>query len=154
MPKGREADAKTIRPLGLPFNDLEYTVFDTDYIDGETNGYDTFMPVDPSEPVPGADLIKITNTTGSSDLDSTYSGQGGDRLVLGTAEIASPFFLRGRGGWSEQSVCSRSSRRFMNGNTETRVAHCDSDPDSDPDSDSDADPDLSPGPDFLTPARG
>jgi hypothetical protein len=80
---------------GLPFNDLEYTLFDTDYIDGETNGYDTFMPVDPSRPVPGADLIKIINATGNIDLDSTYSGQGGDRIILGTAEIASPFFMRG-----------------------------------------------------------
>ncbi len=83
---------------GLPYNDLEYTLFDTDYIDGETNGYDTFMPVDPSRPVPGTDLIKIINTTGNIDLDSTYSGQGGDRIILGTAEIASPFFLRGSDG--------------------------------------------------------
>lgn len=80
---------------GLPYNDLEYTLFDTDYIDGETNGYDTFMSVDPSSPTPGANQIKIINATGNVNLDTTYSGQNGDRIVLGTAEIALPFFLRG-----------------------------------------------------------
>jgi hypothetical protein len=83
---------------GLPLNDLEYTLFDTDYIDGETNGYDTFMPVDPSQPFPGADQIKIVNATGNVTLDSTYGGQGGDRIILGTAEIANPFFMRGGDG--------------------------------------------------------
>jgi hypothetical protein len=83
---------------GLPYNDLEYTIFDTDYIDGETNGFDTFMPVDPSLPVPGANQIKLITTTGNVNLDSTYGGQGGDRIILGTAEIASPFFLRGDDG--------------------------------------------------------
>jgi hypothetical protein len=80
---------------GLPYNDLEYTLFDTDYIDGETNGYDTFMPVDPSLAVPGADQIKIIATTGNVNLDSSYGGQAGDRIILGTAEHPSPFFLRG-----------------------------------------------------------
>jgi hypothetical protein len=83
---------------GLPYNDLEYTIFDTDYIDGETNGYDTFMPVDPSLAVPGADQIKLITTTGNVNLDSTYGGQGGDRIILGTAEHPSPFFLRGSDG--------------------------------------------------------
>ncbi|MGL5005719.1 MAG: hypothetical protein ACRDAM_22550, partial [Casimicrobium sp.] len=83
---------------GLPLNDLEYTLFDTDYIDGETNGYDTFMPVDPSQAFPGADQIKIINTTGNVTLDSSYSGQGGDRIILGTAEIPTPFFMRGADG--------------------------------------------------------
>jgi hypothetical protein len=83
---------------GLPFNDLEYTIFDTDYIDGETNGYDTFMPVDPSLPVPGVDRIKIVTTTGNVALDNSYSGQSGDRIILGTAEHPSPFFLRGNDG--------------------------------------------------------
>ncbi|MGL5839856.1 MAG: hypothetical protein ACRCY3_15290 [Sphingorhabdus sp.] len=83
---------------GIPYNDLEYTLFDTDYIDGETNGYDTFMPVDPSAPVPGANKIKIITATGNVKLDTTYSGQGGDRIILGTAEIASPFFARGSDG--------------------------------------------------------
>jgi hypothetical protein len=83
---------------GLPFNDLEYTIFDTDYIDGETNGYDTFMPVDPSLELPGMDQIKLVTTTGNVNLDSTYGGQRGDRIILGTAEHASPFFLRGSDG--------------------------------------------------------
>ncbi len=83
---------------GLPFNDLEYTVFDTDYIDGETNGYDTFMPVDPSLAVPGADRINVITTTGNVRLDTTYGGQRGDRIILGTAEHISPFFLRGSDG--------------------------------------------------------
>jgi hypothetical protein len=83
---------------GLPWNDLEYTIFDTDYIDGETNGFDTFMPVDPSQPVPGADRLKIINATGNVSIDTAYSGQRGDRIILGTAEIASPFFARGADG--------------------------------------------------------
>lgn len=83
---------------GLPYNDLEYTLFDTDYIDGETNGYDTFMSVDPSLPVPGADQIKIINATGNVNLDTSYGGQNGDRIILGTAEHPSPFFLRGSDG--------------------------------------------------------
>ncbi|MGL4609197.1 MAG: hypothetical protein ACRCYY_05850 [Trueperaceae bacterium] len=83
---------------GLPINDLEFTIYDTDYIDGETNGYDTFMPVDPSRNYPGADKIKIVNTTINVDQDTTFNGQKGDRIILGTAEIANPFFLRGEDG--------------------------------------------------------
>jgi hypothetical protein len=83
---------------GLPLNDLEYTLFDTDYIDGETQGYDTFMPVDPSRPFPGSNTIKLITTTGNVELDSTYSGQRGDRIILGTAAISSPFFARGSDG--------------------------------------------------------
>lgn len=80
---------------GLPYNDLEYTVFDTDYMDGETNGYDTFLPVDPSTTTPGANRIKLISATGNVTLDTTYGGQPGDRIILGTAEIDTPFFLRG-----------------------------------------------------------
>ncbi|MGL5839921.1 MAG: hypothetical protein ACRCY3_15615 [Sphingorhabdus sp.] len=83
---------------GLPFNDLEYTIFDTDYIDGETNGYDTFMPVDPSRTVPGADTIKLVTTNLNVDIDSSYSGQRGDRIILGMAGISSPFFAKGSDG--------------------------------------------------------
>ena len=83
---------------GLPLNDLEYTIFDTDYIDGETNGYDVFLPVDPSQPTPGANRIKLIVATGNVQLDVTYGGQRGDRIILGTAEISSPFFLRGSDG--------------------------------------------------------
>ena len=83
---------------GLPLNDLEYTIFDTDYMDGETNGYDVFLPVDPSQPTPGANRIKLVVATGNVQLDTTYGGQRGDRIILGTAEISSPFFLRGGDG--------------------------------------------------------
>jgi hypothetical protein len=83
---------------GLPYNDLEYTLFDTDYIDGETNGFDTFMPVDPSLPFPGADKVKIVTATGNVNLDTSYGGQGGDRIILGTAEIPTHFFARGADG--------------------------------------------------------
>jgi hypothetical protein len=83
---------------GTPFNDLEYTAFDTDYMEGETTGFDTFLPVDPSRSVPGENEIKLINAVNNVDLDFTYAGQRGDRIILGTAEIASPFFLRGTDG--------------------------------------------------------
>jgi hypothetical protein len=83
---------------GTPFNDLEYTLFDTDYMEGETNGYDTFMPAKPSRTNPGADQIKIVNTVNNIDLDSNYRGQRGARVILGTAELPQPFFLRGPDG--------------------------------------------------------
>ena len=83
---------------GTPYNDLEYTVFDTDYVEGETSGFDTFMPVDPSRAAPGADLIKLVNATSNVDLDGSYANQKGDRIILGTAEHPSPFFLRGSDG--------------------------------------------------------
>jgi len=83
---------------GTPFNDLEYTIFDTDYMEGETSGFDTFMPVDPSRAVPGENQIKLINAVNNVDLDTSYAGQKGDRIILGTAEIASPFFLRGSDG--------------------------------------------------------
>jgi hypothetical protein len=80
---------------GTPFNDLEYTIFDTDYMEGETTGFDTFMPVDPSRTQPGENEIKLINAVNNVDLDTSYAGQRGDRVVLGTAEIGNPFFLRG-----------------------------------------------------------
>ena len=83
---------------GVPTNDLAYTMIDTDFIDGETTGYDTFLPVDPSAAAPGADRIKIVRGTGNVDLDLVYSAQEGDRIILGTAEIGVPFFTRGADG--------------------------------------------------------
>ncbi|MGL5839855.1 MAG: hypothetical protein ACRCY3_15285 [Sphingorhabdus sp.] len=83
---------------GTPYNDLEYTIFDTDYNEGETNGFDTFMPVDPSQPSPGANQIKIMNGVTNPDLDEAYAGQKGDRFILGTAEINTPFFAKGSDG--------------------------------------------------------
>jgi haloalkane dehalogenase len=83
---------------GLPYNDLEYTLYDTDYMEGETNGFDNFMPVDPTREFPGADQIKIIRAVNNVDLDEAYSGTQGDRIILGTAEIDRPFFLRGADG--------------------------------------------------------
>ena len=81
---------------GTPFNDLEYTVFDTDYMEGETDGFDIFQPVDPSEPAPGADTVKIVQGVNNLDLDSAYSGPDGDRIILG--DVNGPYFLRGANG--------------------------------------------------------
>jgi hypothetical protein len=78
---------------GLPFNDLEYTIYDTDYMEGETHGYDTFMPVDPADAFPGAGRINIIRTVNNVDLDAGYSGARGDRIILGVDEIAQPFFV-------------------------------------------------------------
>jgi hypothetical protein len=83
---------------GTPFNDLEYTIFDTDYMEGETTGFDTFMPVDPSRTFPGENQIKLINTVNNLDLDTTYEGDKGDRIILGTADVANPFFLSGSDG--------------------------------------------------------
>lgn len=83
---------------GTPYNDLEYTLFDTDYIEGETDGHDTFMPVDPSDDFPGSDRIQIVNAVNNLDLDSSYDGPSGDRIILGTAEIAVPFYSAGADG--------------------------------------------------------
>lgn len=83
---------------GTPYNDLEYTLFDTDYVEGETDGFDTFMPVDTSDAAPGADQVKLVNAVNNLDLDSSYSGPAGDRIILGTSEIDAPFFSRGSDG--------------------------------------------------------
>lgn len=83
---------------GLPFSDLEYTIYDTDYMEGETNGFDTFMPVDPSKPFPGSDRIKLVRGINNVDLDISYDGSDGDRVILGTAEIDVPFFSIGPDG--------------------------------------------------------
>jgi hypothetical protein len=83
---------------GTPYNDLEYTAFDTDYMEGETHGFDTFLPVDPSRSVPGENEIKLINAVSNVNLDTSYAGQRGDRIILGTSEIPVPFFLRGADG--------------------------------------------------------
>jgi haloalkane dehalogenase len=89
---------------GLPYNDLEYTLYDTDYMEGETNGFDNFMPVDPSSAFPGADRIHIIKAVNNVDLDEAYTGTKGDRIILGTAEIDRPFFLRGTDGLDNDYV--------------------------------------------------
>ena len=83
---------------GTPYNDLEYTLFDTNYIEGETHGYDTFLPVDTSDPAPGADAVKLVRGVNNLDLETAYGGSTGDRIILGKAESGAPFFLRGPDG--------------------------------------------------------
>jgi hypothetical protein len=83
---------------GTPFNDIEFTIFDTDYMEGETHGYDHFMPVDPADAVPGANKVKLVRCVGNVDLDFNYGGSKGDRVILGTHEVNLPFFLRGADG--------------------------------------------------------
>ncbi|OAV46253.1 hypothetical protein A3850_018530 [Lewinella sp. 4G2] len=83
---------------GSPASDLEWCVFDSDYMDGETDGYDTFYPVDPSEDFPGQDRVKIVETVSQLQTSETYGGANGSRIVLGIAEKPFPFFYRGDDG--------------------------------------------------------
>ncbi len=83
---------------GAPFNDLDFTIFDTDYMDGENSGADVFMPVDPSDPFPGADKVKYIRCILNTDLNQVYGSADADRIILGTHEIGVPFFLRGADG--------------------------------------------------------
>jgi hypothetical protein len=82
---------------GTPFNDLEFTVFDTDYMDGENSGGDVFMPVDPADDFPGSNKVKLIRCILNTDLDANYKSGRADRVILGTAELP-PFFLRGDDG--------------------------------------------------------
>ncbi len=83
---------------GTPFNDLEFTIYDTDYMDGENSGGDTFMPVDPSDNFPGANKIKLIRCVLNTDLNENYGSGNVDRIILGTNEISKPFFLKGEDG--------------------------------------------------------
>ncbi|MFN7877322.1 MAG: dockerin type I domain-containing protein [Pirellula sp.] len=83
---------------GSPFNDLNYTLLDTDYMDGENSGGDTFLPVDPSHEFPGSDRVKYIRTALNTDLDAVYQASHADRIILGTAEIDVPFFTMGADG--------------------------------------------------------
>jgi hypothetical protein len=83
---------------GTPIGDTNYTLFDTDYMDGENGGYDVFLPVDPSDMVPGADTVKLIRCALNTDLDLVYGVTPGDRVILGTAEHPQPFFRRGANG--------------------------------------------------------
>jgi hypothetical protein len=80
---------------GTPMNDIEYTIFDTDYMEGETSGYDLFMPVDPADATPGANKVKLVRCVNNLDLDVSYGAGRGDRVILGTADGSGPFFRRG-----------------------------------------------------------
>ncbi len=83
---------------GTPFNDLEFTLYDIDYIDGENSGGDVFMPVDPSDQFPGANKVKLIRCVLNTDFDAAYGSAKTDRIILGTAEHPNPFFLRGADG--------------------------------------------------------
>ncbi|GAA0871855.1 hypothetical protein GCM10009117_10010 [Gangjinia marincola] len=89
---------------GTPYNDLEYTLFDTSYMEGETSGFDTFYPVDPAKDIPGEDQVKYLRGVNNLDLDSNYQGSLGDRFILGTAEINTPFFAKGQNGIDDDYV--------------------------------------------------
>jgi Secretion system C-terminal sorting domain/Beta-propeller repeat len=80
---------------GSPINDLEWTIFDSDYIDGETDGYDVFYPVDPGDQFPGSDRVKIIECASKIHTSEIYSGSDGDRIVLGVSELPYPFFTKG-----------------------------------------------------------
>lgn len=80
---------------GAPFNDLDFTLLDTDYMDGENSGGDVFMPVDPSNSIPGENKVKYIRCILNTDLNEVYGSANEDRIILGTHEINSPFFLKG-----------------------------------------------------------
>jgi len=77
---------------GTPWNDVEFTTFDTDYIEGETSGYDTFVPADPGDTHPGAHTVKMVRAVSHPTIDRAYGGAPGDRIVLGIASNPLPFF--------------------------------------------------------------
>jgi hypothetical protein len=83
---------------GAPFNDIDFTLLDTDYMDGENSGGDVFMPVDPSDTFPGSNKVKYVRCVLNTDLDQAYQSAKADRIILGTAEHPQPFFLRGADG--------------------------------------------------------
>ena len=96
---------------GGPFNDLAWTLYDTDYIDGETAGFDVFCPVDPGDEAPGAGEIKYVLTTTNTLTDEFYGSQNGDRIILGHYRAdgtAVPYFLDdGAGGAEDDYVIIR-----------------------------------------------
>ena len=89
---------------GAPFNDLDFTLLDTDYMDGENSGFDVFMPVDPADSLPGTDQVKYIRCVLNTDLNSIYGSTDGDRIILGTAEMGLPFFRRGVDGLDNDYV--------------------------------------------------
>ncbi len=83
---------------GTPFNDIEYTIMNFDYIDGENGGSDIFMPVRTSEDFPGSNTVKYMRGVLNTDLNESYDTADRDRFILGTAEIDVPFFSMGLDG--------------------------------------------------------
>jgi hypothetical protein len=100
MPKGSADLIPFVQGLptfgsGTPFSDIEYTVINVDYIDGENGGSDIFIPVNPSDQFPGANTVKVIKCALNTDLNENYQAANRDKIVLGTTENANPFFLRG-----------------------------------------------------------
>ncbi len=88
---------------GTPYNDIFYTILNTTYMEGETAGYDYFCPADPSDEFPG-NRIMLVSCVNNIDLVEAYSGQQGDRIILGTHETQNPFFLSGNDGLDNEWV--------------------------------------------------
>ena len=91
-------DGVFVVSAGSPANDLEWCVFDSDYLDGETDGYDIFYPVDPSETFPGSDRVRVVEAVSNLQTSEVYGGANGCRIVLGIDEKPFPFFYRGADG--------------------------------------------------------
>ncbi len=83
---------------GTPYNDLEYSLFATDFIKGETAGYDVFCPIDTADEFPGANTVKLVLCVSNVLTNDIYQAAQGDRVILGTERIEHPFFLRGPDG--------------------------------------------------------
>ena len=89
---------------GGPFNDLAWTLYDTDYVDGETAGFDVFCPVDPGDERPGTGELKYVLTTTNTLTDEFYGSQNGDRIILGHYRADGtpvPYFLDDGAGGDE-----------------------------------------------------
>lgn len=104
---------------GSPSSDLEWCVFDSDYMDGETDGYDIFFPADPSETFPGEDRVKIIETVSQLRTSETYGGADGSRIILGTDEKPFPFFYRGTDG-VDDDYCVIQHFDYRNGHVQLR----------------------------------
>jgi Secretion system C-terminal sorting domain len=83
---------------GTPCNDVEWTLFDTDYMDGENAAFDVFQPADPGDTYPGSNTVKLIRCTISINNNDSFGAQKGDRIILGTAQNTNPFFLKGTDG--------------------------------------------------------
>jgi hypothetical protein len=104
---------------GTPFNDLSYTLFDTDFMEGETAGYDVFCQVDPADAFPGSDRVKILECVSSLSTNSVYGAAQGDRIILGAADHPQPFFQRGTDGKDNDYLVIRHFD-FVNGHIQLK----------------------------------
>lgn len=79
---------------GTPGNDITI-VGNAGYLDGGTSGFDMFFPT-PGDPAlsNGVSITKI-RCTSNVDYDEQFGIAQGDRIILGTYEMAQPLFLAG-----------------------------------------------------------